>query len=234
MNATMIAEVRPGLYRTSAYVEKLNLSFSQFFIRSQGDTLICAESGMREHFPALVECLAQVGLSPSDIASFIAPHFEVDEMGALPDLLAANPKLMTYAHPICAHALRDIFGARTTAFRDGEAVSVAGIDVVPIFTKHAHQWDALVVYLPAYRALLSSDLLMRYGNCDSTEDDPVPAIIQSIERSGFLPSLPHFAVALEKLQQLDIELVLPMHGAAIERDVPRVIAQLLDYCRSVV
>jgi flavorubredoxin len=232
MSATMIEEVRPRLYRTSTYVEKLNLSFSQFFIRSEDDTLICVESGMRENFPALAQCLIQVGLSPSNIESFIAPHFEADEMGALPELLSANPKLRTYAHPICAHALADIFGARTTALRDGELVSLAGIDVVPVFTKHVHQWDALVVYLPTYRTLLSSDLFMRYGKSALTEDDPVPAIIQSIQRSGYLPSLPHFAAALKKLQELDIELVLPMHGSAIERDVPRVIAELLHYCRS--
>jgi flavorubredoxin len=232
MNTPTIEEVRPGLYRTSTYVEKLNLSFNQFFIRSDNDTLICVESGMREHFPAMAQCLLDAGLAPSSITSFIAPHFEADEMGALPELLAANPKLIAYAHPMCAHGMADVFGARTKALRDGERVTLAGIEVVPVFATHVHQWDSLVVYLPAWRTLLSSDLFMRYGTCAATQDDPVPGIIQSIERSGFLPSLAHFALALEKLRNLDIELILPMHGPAIEGDVPRVIAQLLDYCRS--
>ncbi|MCA8060891.1 hypothetical protein [Burkholderia sp. AU38729] len=33
----------------------------------------------------------------------IVPHFEVDETGALPDFLVANPALVAYAHPVCTH-----------------------------------------------------------------------------------------------------------------------------------
>ncbi|MCO8320332.1 MBL fold metallo-hydrolase [Burkholderia multivorans] len=232
MNTTTVTEIRPRLFRTSTYIEKLNLSFSQFFIQSEDQTLVCVESGMRENFPAVVRSLTQIGLSPSNITCFIAPHFEADEMGALPELLAVNPRLMCYAHPICSHALADVFGARTRALKDGERVTLSGIEVVPIFTKHVHQWDALVVYLPNYRALLSSDLFMRFGDCTSTTGDPTPAIIQSIERSGYLPSLPHFAAALEKLQGWDIDLILPMHGPAIEHNARRVIGDLLNYCHS--
>lgn len=232
MNNTTIDEIRPNLFRASTYIAKLNLSFSQFFIRSTDQMLLCVESGMRENFPALTQSLAQVGLSASNITSFIAPHFEVDEMGALPELLSANPKLISYAHPICSHALSDIFSARTKPLKDGECVVLSGVEVVPIFTKHVHQWDALVVYLPAYQTLLSSDLFMRFGDCAPTASDPTPAIIESIERSGYLPSLPHFAAALKKLQTLDIDLVLPMHGPAIEHDVQLVITNLLDYCNS--
>ena len=56
--------------------------------------------------------------------------------------------LVAYAHPMCAWGLADVFGVRAVPLKDGEPTTLSGIDVVPVFTKHVHQWDALVVYLP--------------------------------------------------------------------------------------
>ena len=77
---------------------------------------------------------------------------------------AANPALVADAHPICAHGLADFFGVRASPLKEGEPTTISGVELVPIFTKHVHQWDALVVYLPAYQALPSSDILMRFGD----------------------------------------------------------------------
>ncbi|KVE23814.1 MBL fold metallo-hydrolase [Burkholderia singularis] len=230
MSTSSIVEIRPGLYRASTYVEKLKLAFSQFFVKALDGGVLCVETGTRGDFPGLVESLAGIGVAPAQIGDVVVPHFEVDEMGALPDFAAANPKLTAHGHPICTHALADIFGVRAKPLKDGECVTLSGTEVVPVYVKHVHQWDALVVYLPRYKALLSSDLFMRFGPVAATGDDPVDGIVASIERAGYLPSMQYFAAALRKLQALDIEIVLPMHGPAIERDVPDVVARLLAYC----
>ncbi|WP_244136490.1 hypothetical protein [Burkholderia sp. BCC0405] len=99
---------------------------------------------------------------------------------------------------------------------------------MPIFTKHVHQWDALVVYLPAYQALLSSDLLMRFG--DEAAADPLPAFLDSIRRSDYLPSLAHLASAVRRTQALDLDVILPMHGPVITHDIPRVLAGAIAHC----
>jgi hypothetical protein len=71
---------------------------------------------------------------------------------------------------------------------------------------------------------------MSHGDVATPHDDPVAAIVASIEKSGYLPSLRHFAAALRKIRALDLDLILPMHGPAITHDIPRVISDLLDYC----
>ncbi|MGS0894630.1 MBL fold metallo-hydrolase [Burkholderia stagnalis] len=230
MDSARIEEIRGGLFRATTYIDKLKLGFSQFFVRSPGGDVVCIETGTRANFPQLSASLASVGLAPSMVSSVVVPHFEVDEMGALPDFVAANPALVAYAHPICAHGLADIFGVRAKPLKDGEPTTLSGVEIVPIFTKHVHQWDALVVYLPAYRTLLSSDILMRFGDEDA--DDPLPAIVESIRRSDYLPSLAHMAAALRRLQALDLDLVLPMHGPAITHDIPRVLAGVLAHCEA--
>lgn len=230
MSASRIDAVRDGLFRATTYVDTLDLGFSQFFIRSPHGDVLCVETGTRANFTQLSAALDAVGIAPSMVSNVIVPHFEADEMGALPDFLAANPALVAYAHPMCAWGLADVFGVRAVPLQDGEPTTLSGIDVVPVFTKHVHQWDALVVYLPAYKALLSSDILMRFGTQDA--DDPLPAILDAIARADYLPSLAHLASALRRVQALDIDIVLPMHGPVITRDVQRVIAGVIAHCEA--
>ncbi|CAM2343298.1 MBL fold metallo-hydrolase [Burkholderia vietnamiensis] len=230
MSASRIDAVRDGLFRATTYVDTLDLGFSQFFIRSPHGDVLCVETGTRANFTQLSAALDAVGIAPSMVSNVIVPHFEADEMGALPDFLAANPALVAYAHPMCAWGLADVFGVRAVPLQDGDPTTLSGIDVVPVFTKHVHQWDALVVYLPAYKALLSSDILMRFGTQDA--DDPLPAILDAIARADYLPSLAHLASALRRVQALDIDIVLPMHGPAITRDVQRVIAGVIAHCEA--
>ncbi|HDR9356662.1 TPA: MBL fold metallo-hydrolase [Burkholderia vietnamiensis] len=230
MSASRIDAVRDGLFRATTYVDTLDLGFSQFFIRSPHGDVLCVETGTRANFTQLSAALDAVGIAPSMVSNVIVPHFEADEMGALPDFLAANPALVAYAHPMCAWGLADVFGVRAVPLQDGEPTTLSGIDVVPVFTKHVHQWDALVVYLPAYKALLSSDILMRFGKEDA--DDPLPAVLDAIARADYLPSLAHLASALRRIQALDIDIVLPMHGPAITRDVQRVIAGVIAHCEA--
>ncbi|MCA8092523.1 MBL fold metallo-hydrolase [Burkholderia anthina] len=230
MSASRIDAVRDGLFRATTFVDTLNLGFSQFFIRSPHGDVLCVETGTRSNFTQLSVALDTVGIAPSMVSSVIVPHFEADEMGALPDFLAANPALVAYGHPMCTWGLADVFGVRAIPLKDGVPTTLSGIDVVPVFTKHVHQWDALVVYLPAYKALLSSDILMRFGNAET--DDPLPAILDSIARSDYLPSLAHMASALRRIQALDLDIILPMHGPAITHDIPRVIAGVIARCEA--
>ncbi|WP_175769959.1 MBL fold metallo-hydrolase [Burkholderia anthina] len=230
MSASRIDAVRDGLFRATTFVDTQNLGFSQFFIRSPHGDVLCVETGTRSNFTQLSAALDTVGIAPSMVSSVIVPHFEADEMGALPDFLAANPALVAYGHPMCTWGLADVFGVRAIPLKDGVPTTLSGIDVVPVFTKHVHQWDALVVYLPAYRALLSSDILMRFGNAET--DDPLPAILDSITRSDYLPSLAHMASALRRIQALDLDIILPMHGPAITHDIPRVIAGVIAHCEA--
>lgn len=230
MSASRIDAVRDGLFRATTFVDTLNLGFSQFFIRSPHGDVLCVETGTRSNFTQLSAALDTVGIAPSMVSSVIVPHFEADEMGALPDFLAANPALVAYGHPMCTWGLADVFGVRAIPLKDGVPATLSGIDAVPVFTKHVHQWDALVVYLPAYKALLSSDILMRFGNADT--DDPLPAILDSIVRSDYLPSLAHMASALRRIQALDLDIILPMHGPAITHDIPRVIAGVIAHCEA--
>jgi flavorubredoxin len=229
MSASKVEIFADHIYRHSTYIEKINLSFSQFFIRSDSGTL-CIETGSRGDFPLLKANLLSAGIDVTSVGGLIVPHFEDDEMGALPEFLALNKSLTTYAHPICAHALADIFSARTKLFKDETPITISGEVVIPIFAKHVHQWDALVIYVPRFKALFSSDIFMRFGSVDERLANPLEKMIWSIEESGYLPSIEYLHAALMKIKKYDIEWIFPMHGPAILENAAAAIDGLIEYC----
>ncbi|MGI4985431.1 MAG: MBL fold metallo-hydrolase [Janthinobacterium lividum] len=231
MNVARIDVFGEDIFRNSIYIEKLDLAFSQFVVRSPSNSLMAISAGMRSDFGQLKNNLQTVGVDVAAIAALIVPHFEADEMAALPDFLSHNPALVAHAHPICAHALSDIFPIKTRILKDEVPVTINGEVIVPIHVKHVHQWDSLVVYLPRLKALFSSDIFMSFGPVEN-DDVTVDAMARSIEKSGYIPSLDHLARALDKIRKYDVECVFPMHGAALHAAIPGTIDGLTSYCRA--
>ncbi|HGL6715129.1 hypothetical protein NTJ56_22560 [Burkholderia contaminans] len=106
----------------------------------------------------------------------------------------------------------------------------SGVELLPIFTRHVHQWNGLVGYLPAYKARLSSDILTRFGR--EATDGPLPAAVDSSRRPDYLPWLAYLASALCPIQPLDLDLILPRHGPALMHDIPRVHAGAIAHCET--
>lgn len=229
MSSSKVEIFADHIYRHSTYIEKINLSFSQFFIRTASG-ILCIETGSRGDFPLLKANMLSAGIDLASVDSIVVPHFEDDEMGALPEFLALNKAAVAYAHPICTHALSDIFSASTKPFKDETSIKINGEVIIPIFAKHVHQWDALVIYVPRFKALFSSDIFMRFGSVDTKSVDPVPDMIASIEDSGYLPSVDHLHSALNKIKKYDIESIFPMHGPAILENAAGAIDGLIEYC----
>jgi flavorubredoxin len=231
LNVSRIDTFGDDIFRNSIYIEKLKLSFSQFFVRSPSGVLLAISAGMRGDFDALTRNLQTVGLEVGTVSALIVPHFEADEMAALPDFLKHNPSLLVYAHPICAHALSDIFSVKTKVLKDETPVTINAEVVIPIHVKHVHQWDSVVVYLPRLKALFSSDIFMSYGPVEAN-GATLDAMVRSIETAGYLPSLDYLGRALDKLKKYEIEWVFPMHGAALHHAIPETIEGLISYARS--
>jgi flavorubredoxin len=229
MSSSKVDIFAESIYRHSTYIERIKLSFCQFFIKSPSGAL-CIETGARADFPAMKATLLASGIDVASVGSVIVPHFENDEMGALPEFAALNKGVVAYAHPICSHALSDIFPVKAKPLKDETPITIDDEVIVPIFVKHVHQWDAMVVYVPRLKALFSSDIFMRFGPVDAEAKDPVEGMIASIEQSEYLPSLEYFHRALSKIKKYDIESIFPMHGPAIHENTAAVIDGLIDYC----
>jgi len=232
--SSKIHTIKENLYVNSVYIDKLELSFNQFIVVSKDKNITLIETGFRKDFNDLCTNLALLGLAPENIQNVIVPHFEADEMGAVPEILnISNKKINLYAHPICTFGLNDVFDAKAKPVKDNEIISVFdGCSLKFIHTEHVHQWDSLVVYWIEQKILFSSDLFIQGGEFTGIHThNCVNEIIASIKKDNYLPSHNHLVNALNKIKENDIEIVLPMHGSGLSNNIDLYIESLknLDF-----
>ncbi|MDI1292744.1 MAG: MBL fold metallo-hydrolase [Methylobacter sp.] len=217
-----IVKMLENLYVNSIFIDKIGLSFNQFIVVSKDEKITIIETGFRNDFGALSENIASMGLNPENIDNVIVPHFEADEMGALPEILnVSKQKVKVYAHPICTFGLNDIFNARAKPVKDNEIISVfEGCSLKFIYTKHVHQWDSLVVYWIEQKILFSSDLFIQKGEFTGINNENcITEIIASIHKDNYLPSHNHLNHALDKIKENKIDIIFPMHGSGLSNHI---------------
>jgi len=220
--SSKIFKVLENLYVNSIFIDKIGLSFNQFIVVSKNEKITLIETGFRNDFGSLSNNMLSVGLYPENIENIIVPHFEADEMGALPEILkVSTQKVKVYAHPICTFSLNDIFNARTKPVKDNEVISVfEGLSLKFIYTKHVHQWDSLVVYWIEQKILFSSDLFIQKGEfAGINKENCLTEIIASIYKDNYLPSCNHLNHALDKIKENKINIIFPMHGSGLSNHI---------------
>ncbi len=79
MKSSKIDIFADDVYRNSIFIEKLNLSFCQFFVKSPSGSILCIETGMRDDFSQLKSNLLTVGINVGSVSGIVAPHFEADD-----------------------------------------------------------------------------------------------------------------------------------------------------------
>lgn len=229
--SSKIYKIKDNLYVNSLYIDKLGLSFNQFIVVSKEKKITIIETGFRKNFNDLSENMASFGLLPENIENIIVPHFEADEMGAVPEILKiSNQKVTVYAHPICTFGLNDLFNAKTKPVKDNEVISLfEGCSLKFIHTKHVHQWDSLVVYWIEQKILFSSDLFIQGGEFDGiNKNNCIAEIIDSIKKDNYLPSQSHLTNALNKIKENEIDIIFPMHGSGLSDHIDLYIDSLRD------
>jgi flavorubredoxin len=217
-----IHTIKENLHVNSVYIDKLGLSFNQFILVSEDKNITIIETGFRQYFDELSKNITTIGLLPKNIQNIVIPHFEADEMGALPEILnVSNKKLTIYAHPICAFGLNDIFNTKAKPVADGEILSIfKGCSLKFIHTEHVHQWDSLVVYWIEQKILFSSDLFIQAGEFTGIKtNNCITEIVDAINKNSYLPSHKHLINALDKIKENDIEIIFPMHGSGLSNNI---------------
>jgi flavorubredoxin len=227
-----IYKIKENLYVNSLYIDKLELSFNQFIVVSEDKKITIIETGFSKYFNDLCKNIAFFGLLPENIENIIVPHFEADEMGAVPEILKiSNQKVNVYAHPICTFGLNDIFNAKAKPVKDNEIISIfEGCSLKFIHTKHVHQWDSLVVYWIEQKILFSSDLFIQSGEfVGINKNNCITEIIDSIKKDNYLPSHSHLVNALNKIKDHEIDIILPMHGSGLSNNIDFYIDSLKNF-----
>lgn len=228
---TRIDEICEGIYRIHTPVADVpgGFSFNQYLVVD--DEPLLFHTGGRRLFPAVREAIARV-LPVEDLRWIAFSHFEPDECGALPDLLAAAPR----AHAVCSMVgamvcMGDFIDRPARGLADGETLATGKRRFTWLDAPHLpHAWDTGYLTESTTSTLFCGDIFTQPGS------DCPPVTTRDIlgPSEAFRQMMDYFSHSknarplLDKLAATSPRRLACMHGSAWEGDGGALLRALAD------
>lgn len=168
--------------------------------------------------PAFVDMYLDKIKGFTKVDYLISLHTEQDHSGSIPHLHERFPD----APIICSTKAKDLLidhlalpADKLRTVEDGEVLSLGDKSLKFIHTPWVHWPETMVAYMPEQKILFSCDFLGSHSASSSLFDNNDPAIMESAKRyyaEIMMPFKVPIKGHLQKLRELDIELVAPSHG----------------------
>jgi len=195
-------------------------SYNAYLIKGREKTVLIdsVETAMAETLRAN---LTRLGVTRIDFV--IAHHAEQDHSGAIPQVLEWYPEAQVLATPKCKTMLMDLLPipeSKITTVADGETISLGDKTLKFIHTPWVHWPETMVTYLQEDRTLFSCDF---FGSHLATSDLFVAdegIVYEAAKRYYAEIMMPFRAIIkknLEKLRDLQIDVIAPSHGPIYQR-----------------
>jgi flavorubredoxin len=213
-----ISEVAGGIYRISGFVKEFGITFNQSLIDDEKPTLIhTGPIGMYERVREKVQ-----EVIPLDKLSYVAfLHFESDEWGGMKFLEAPRVKLLCSDLSSKLNLVGwDNGSIDHISFWDNETLKTGKRTLRFIMTPHVHHWDSMMIFEDTTKSLFPSDLFIQPGkNKPVLADDLSESMIKIYKGAGIFASETPVRQTISRLTGLEPEMVFPMHGSCIEKDM---------------
>jgi len=222
-----VRQLKPNIYSVGAvdwdrrlFDELIPLpdgtSYNAYLIKGKEKTALIdtVDSTMTD---VLIENLKQLEVKTIDYV--IVNHAEQDHSGALPQILDIYPNAKVVCTPKCKPLLMDLLlipENKIVTVGDGETLSLGDKILKFIHTPWVHWPETMLTYLIEDRILFSCDL---FGSHLATSDLFVtdePSVYEAAKRYYAEIMMPFRTVIrknLEKIKDLEIEIIAPSHGA---------------------
>lgn len=226
-----IREIKSGIYSVGAidwdrrlFDELIPLpdgtSYNSYLIKgSEKTTLIDTVDPTKQC--ELVNNLEELGITNIDYV--IANHAEQDHSGSIPEILKLYPDAKVITTPKCKEMLMDLLLISAEKFitvNDRETISLGNRTLEFIHTPWVHWPETMVAYLKEDKILFPCDFL---GSHLATSDLFVideAKVYEAAKRYYAEIMMPFRTIIkkhLEKIKDLDIEIIAPSHGPVYNR-----------------
>ena len=219
-------QIRPNVYSVGAidwdrrlFDELIPLpdgtSYNSYLIRSGEKTaLIDTVDPTKEH--ELVDNLNKLGIKNIDY--IVANHAEQDHSGAIPKMLELYPDAKVVTNPKCKEMLKDLLltpDARFIEVNDREAMSLGDRTLEFIYAPWVHWPETMFTYLREDKILFTCDFLgshLATSDLFATDEAVVYEAAKRYYAEIMMPFRTAIQKNLEKIRDLDIEIIATSHG----------------------
>lgn len=210
-------EIQPDIFRIAIFSPDSIVSFNHFLIRDDQPALV--HTGLRSLFPLVLEAVSKV-IDPKNLRYFFFSHFEPDECGNLNQWFDIAPNSVACVNNICNMSMQDFADRPCQVLKDGDRITLGQHEIVLLETPHfPHNWEASLFFDSSTKSLFSSDLGTQKGFPQEGADRGVDLdeIVMLQKRLGYMPTGAEQARGIARIGQLDLSVMLPMHGNSLTR-----------------
>jgi len=159
-----------------------------------------------------------VGAGVDRLDYVVAHHAEQDHSGSLPDVLLIYPDAKVVTNPRCKQMLIDLLGLEDSRFmtvEDGQELALGDRTLQFVYTPWVHWPETMSTYVPEDKILFSCDFFGAHLATSSLLVDDQAVVYESAKRyyaEIMMPFRKQINANLEKLGNLDIQMIAPSHG----------------------
>ena len=163
------------------------------------------------------------GLEAGDIDYVIADHAEQDHSGSLPQVLDLYPGAKVVCTPKCKDLLMDLLLIPEDKFitvADGETLSLGDKTLEFIHAPWVHWPETMLTYLREDKILFTCDFLgshLATSDLFVTDEATVYEAAKRYYAEIMMPFRTTVRKNLEKIKDLEIEIIAPSHGPAYDK-----------------
>ena len=166
-----------------------------------------------------------------DLAYVVVNHVEPDHAGALPALLSKARNAVIVTTALGAELLKDMFRIRNREFlivNDGDSLDIGGKTLQFLETPYLHTAETMVTYAVEDKVLYPCDQFSTHIAAhelfnDLAEEDYLNDF-ETYYKLIMGPHRPYVRKMLEKVADLEINMIAPSHGYILREDPQRFIS----------
>jgi len=228
LDFTKAVEISNKIYWIGSYIENDPFQCHAYLIKNNDESILIDPGSMLEFDSLIAKTRSIIDLK--DIKYIVLHHQDPDLAASVPAIekLIGRDDLQIVTHSRITVLLKHYL-IKSKYYEidhnDHKLVTDNGLSLDFISTPYCHSPGAFVSYEPASKVLFSSDIFG--GLEESWQFYATENYFQQAKafHASYMPGKDIFNYTLRKIEQLDINLILPQHGSIIKR---KYIAKLID------
>lgn len=205
-------------------------TYNSYVVKGSDKTAVF-ETVKEQFFDQYVERLYDLNIDIASIDYIIIDHTEPDHAGSVAKLLDLSPNAKVVGSAAAVRFMRNI------ANRNFESIIVSDNDTLSLGSKtlkfisapFLHWPDTIYTYIPEDRTLVTCDSFGSHYCFDEVFNDKIPDKKDYMESLKYYydcimsPFKPHVLKAIDKIKDLDIDLICPGHGPVLRENPWKII-----------
>ncbi|WP_300257652.1 FprA family A-type flavoprotein [Clostridium sp.] len=205
-------------------------TYNSYVVKGSEKTAIF-ETVKAEFFDQYIERLKDLGVEPSEIDYIVVSHTEPDHAGSIDKILELAPNAKIVASPIAINYIKEIANRsfESIPVKDGDSISLGNKTLKFMSVPFLHWPDTIYTYVEEDKTLITCDSFGSHYSCEEMFDDLIPNEEEYMEALQYYfncimgPFKPYVLKALDKIKDLDIEIICPGHGPILRSNPYKVI-----------